>query len=408
MSLRLLSLLLLFFLSACGGGGGGGGSGDTSRQWLVLVYMAADNNLSSFATLDLNEMAAVKYTPQVKLVALTDFSNGADLISESDDTTGELTSKQLNYEVDSGNYETLEDFIRTYYSRYPAKHVALILWDHGDGWRSTRIAGIDESSSDYLFMFQLRKALSNLKNDGITFDIIGFDECFMGMEEVLYDIKDFASYFVASENTEPGDGWNYKAVLSYLVSNPYADPESFGRAIVDAYRGTYSSYVSTDTLTLTLFSRNDVEEIAGYLNDLYYYLDNSTFSDFKLARDSAQQVVGSASNSGDLSYYYVDLYTFASNLPDNYTAAVRITEIIDSLYRAVIPGGDGKDLHGLSIYFPANQTEADSSGFSCYILDSPGSCYINGQQVEGYYNPFAETEWDDFLEKYLSLESSYD
>ena len=366
------------------------------RRWLLLVYMAADNNLNDYAFRDLEEMDSVSFSPQVKLVALTDFSTEADRISESDEITGKLVSHNLDYEVDSGSYETLKNFVETYYNRYPAKNVVLILWDHGDGWRGGRTAALDDTNKNFLFMFQLRKALLDLKSENITFSMIGFDECLMGMEEVLYDIKDFADYFVVSENYEPMDGWDYSKVLSYIVNNPDASVESFGRAIVDAFRDTYRSNQSGYTLTLALFSRNNVEEIASKLNAFNDYLNSESFEDFESARLSVQTLSDT---------HYVDLYSFVSSLDSTkYPEAGDIARIIDGLYKAVIPGGDGREFHGLSIYFPRDEKEADNSYFDCYILETPGSCTFDEMEVDGYYNPFAETEWDEFIDKYISME----
>ncbi len=371
------------------------------RRWLVLVYMAADNNLNNYAFKDLNEMASVNFTPQVKLVALTDFNTVADRISESDEFTGKLVSHDLD-EVNSGNYTTLENFIRTYYNKYPAEKVALILWDHGDGWRATRMAALDDTSNNILTMFQLQKVLSDLSSEGINIDLIGFDECLMGMEEVLFDIKDFSDYFVVSEGYEPADGWNYKRVLTYLVSNPGVSVESFGRAIVDAYRDSYSSLDTSYTLTLTLFSRADVEKITSNLETLSsYFLDeNATdtlIGDFISARNSAETIADAPG--------YVDLYSFALNLAEDYVEAKEVVETIDSLYKVVIRGSNDGALHGLSIYFPSDSKEADTTGFDCYVLETPGICDFGGIEVSGYYNPFASgTSWDEFLSKYLSLE----
>jgi len=379
----------------------------TYRQWLVLIYMAADNSLNSFASEDLKEMASVKFNPQVKVIALTDFETGTDQVSESSDTTGDLISQPLSYEVDSGNYQTLKNFVEKYYNLYPAKNVALILWDHGDGWRS-RTAAIDDSDSSFLLMFQLRKALTDLQSEGINFSLIGFDECLMGMEEVLYDVKDFANYFVASENEEPGTGWDYRRVFSYLVSSPDSTPEQFGKAVVDAYREAYSSINTDSTLTLALFSKSDVERIANDLNRFYSDLNSNTFPDFQSARSSSQ-VLCSENDLSCPDLYYVDLYSFASQLSDRYPEAADIVSVINSLYKTVIPGSNGKDLHGISVYFPADTTEANQSGYSCYTAETPVTCTFSSKnnqvRVDGYYNPFAAgTYWDNFLAEYLSME----
>ncbi len=373
------------------------------RQWLFLVYMAADNSLNDFALLDLKEMAAVKINPQVKLVVLTDLLSGEDRVTESDEVTGDLVTYPLSGEVDSGSFETLEDFVDTFYEKYPAKNVALILWDHGDGWRSSRTAAFDDTNSTFLLMFQLRKALSDLSNRGVRFNIIGFDECLMGMEEVLFDVKDFTDYVIASESYEPGTGWNYQEILSFLLSNPQAIPEELGRAIVDAYRQTYSSEENDTTLTLALFSRGDVERIAKDLDNLYQDLNNQTFPDFQTARDSAQQVA--CSSGDDCSYYYIDLYSFASKLAGKYPAAADIVSTLNSVYKTIIPGSDNKEFHGLSIYFPSSWTEAENSWYTCYVRETPTTCVFGNVQIDGYYNPFAaQTDWDEFLENYLSME----
>ncbi|SMO64641.1 hypothetical protein SAMN06269117_11612 [Balnearium lithotrophicum] len=368
------------------------------RQWLVLVYMMGDNSLSNNAKEDLQEMASVNYTPQVKLVAITDFSDSPDEISISNDTSGKLESFSFppDTELDLSKEESLKNFISTYVNMYPSSHRALIFWDHGDGWRSSRFAGMDSKPSDYLFMFRVYNVLNQLKNDGITFDLVGFDECLMGMVEVLYDLKDFTENVVASEGYEPENGWDYTKVLSYLVQNPSSDGYTFGKEIVDAYKQTYGNSGSLGyTLTMTLFEKNRINEILSNLENLANNLNSYNFPDFKSARDSSTEV---DSNSP---YYYVDLYTFANSLQNKYPEASNLVSLINGAYKVVIPGGDGKELHGLSIYFPSSSQEADDSGFSCYKVDTPSVCQFGNEVVDGYYNPFAKTNWDEFLESFI-------
>jgi hypothetical protein len=61
--------------------------------------------------------------------------------------------------------------------------------------------------------------------------IIGADACLMGMLEVAYEWKDRASFFVASEEIEPGDGWlsEETADSTYsptLPSTPWTRPHA--------------------------------------------------------------------------------------------------------------------------------------------------------------------------------------
>ena len=372
------------------------------RQWLVLVYMMADNNLSPYAYDDLNEMNAVAYTPQVKLVAITDFSDGSDQVAVSNDTTGKLDAVKLNNELDLSSEEALEDFVLKNWNLYPAQHLALIFWDHGDGWRALRTVGLDQSSDSYLFMFRVFKALKNLKEKGISFDLIGFDECLMGTLEVLYDVKDFTKNVVVSEGFEPGEGWDYSKILSFLVENPESNGYALGREIVNSFNQTYGNLSTDNTLTLTLFEKGRIEDIVDNLTDLTAYLNSATFADFKNARENLSTF---ADASVPCSYCYVDLYEFVNNL--NYTEAENVKNLIDGAYKVVIPGSDNENLHGLSIYFPSNSEEAQNSGFDCYRLteNAEAACTVNNVDVSNYFNPFSQTAWDDFLDEFIQLGS---
>ena len=52
-------------------------------------------------------------------------------------------------------------------------------------------------------------------------DIIGFDACFMSSFEVAHALRPYARYMLASEETEPNKGWDYKnyKISSYNVSS---------------------------------------------------------------------------------------------------------------------------------------------------------------------------------------------
>ncbi len=49
----------------------------------------------------------------------------------------------------------------------------------------------------------------------------------MGMVEIAYEIKDYADFMVASENTEPFAGWPYDAILSYLIKDKEGNITSY-------------------------------------------------------------------------------------------------------------------------------------------------------------------------------------
>lgn len=114
--------------------------------WTVMVYIAADNNLDPQAIADVQEMEKVGSTDQVQITVLLDRSAGwkttrrAIIQRAPEDDVQSMnpnlpTCEDLG-EADSGNADTLRDFILWSQRNCPSQRTALILWNHGGGWRS--------------------------------------------------------------------------------------------------------------------------------------------------------------------------------------------------------------------------------------------------------------------------------
>ena len=400
-----LSLGLILFAS-CGGGGGGSAesyssesSGDSSSSveyhaqitpravdWLVLVYMDADNNLDSFADGDLKEIGSLTYNPSVKVAVLVDkYGNTGGFIYETDDN-GKLVLSRTIPEPNMGDPQTLSDFVSEFEQNYPANHTVLIVWDHGTGWKSTvssqnfKVAAVDDTDSDYLYTYELQEALKQLNK---TIDILGFDECLMGNLEVLYAVKDFAKYMVASEQFEPGEGWNYTAAFKPLASNTEnLTAESLAKNFVDSYAKSYSDKPS---ITMVLFTPTNVEKLVDGLNKIsQQYLDNSDLkSKFQEVRANLDSL-----KLSDYDYELIDLYNFALGL--NSTLNGNGTEEIISTVKALYRYTNDKNWQGVNLYFPDSRDNFDPD----YLCQNPYMC-------NGYYNPFTQTLWDDVLEDYF-------
>jgi len=85
----------------------------------------------------------------------------------------------------------LTDFTNWCIQNYPADNYALILWDHGSGWKNISLLEVtkgicwDVTNSDYLTTLELRSALFSIyTSNNIKLDIVAFDSCLMGMIEV--------------------------------------------------------------------------------------------------------------------------------------------------------------------------------------------------------------------------------
>jgi cysteine peptidase C11 family protein len=88
-------------------------------------------------------------------------------------------------------------------------------------------------------------------------DLIGFDACLLGAWEVAVALQSRASYLVASEELEPGHGWDHRAIS---VLKDGADVEELGAALLAGYaqQAEEESSATTITLALTRLDRDSV------------------------------------------------------------------------------------------------------------------------------------------------------
>ncbi len=219
-------------------------SGEEKNKSLTLmVYMAADNDLESYA---MSNLKAMEHSDSrgVNVLVLFDRSEGYDETEGNwtdtrlfkvvhDETDGSsiksvrLTCPQLGLtaesetELDMANPEVLRKFIEFSKSNYRAEKYVLIIWGHGTGWRyfpenigtenQSRAVAVDDRSGTYMSVKELGEAVS-----GLNLCVIGFDTCFGAVFENLYELKSSADYTVASPGVTPGSGWNYTSLLENI------------------------------------------------------------------------------------------------------------------------------------------------------------------------------------------------
>jgi hypothetical protein len=364
---------------------------DKTAEWTVMVYLDGDNNLETYAIQDLNEMEMVGSTTDVNIVVQADRIPGYD-ISNSDWTntrryyiTQNFDPFQINSqfndlgELNMGDPQTLVDFANWAAINYPAKKYLLVIWNHGGGFRSLNlskdIAWDDTNGGDKITMPELKDALSMISAQiGKNIDIVGMDACFMAMTEVAYQIKDYADILVASEETEPNDGWPYDTILSQLTSNPSLTSIPLATNIVDDYIFTYpTTYVTQSAIDLSY-----MDTLASQLSNLALAIMNDSVTPldkYIYAANSTQRY----SLSG---FDFTDLYDLCSKIliySNNANVKNIALSIQQSLNFAVIHSGYNGSMvsrsRGLSIYFPY------------YYYDN----YYN------YTNFSQDTSWDEML-----------
>ena len=249
--------------------------------WTVFVYLCGSDleSNSGAGSKDLNEMLSGSRGSNVRFVVETGGARTWRNNTMSNRKLGRyLIQNGQIQEVGSvspssmGAAATLADFLTWGIRNYPAEHMGLILWDHGGG-SITGVCFDELNRRDSLYLRELDTALNQAY--GIMwdkFDFIGFDACLMCTLETANVMATYADYMVASQESEPGNGWEYGSIARYLSQNPGCDGRDLGRIICDSYLASQpSSTRGFVTLALIDLSKIDplLEQYYRFSREMY-------------------------------------------------------------------------------------------------------------------------------------------
>lgn len=257
------------------------------KKWTILLYSAADNNLHPFMTDDVAELEKVGSDENTNL--LVQFDNGRQGGPQGayryclqkdrvDNGTIDTPPEESLGQVNMSSSETLKDAICWAMNKYPAEHTMLVISDHGNSWKG---CCQDDSHRGWMDVPTLKNALERAAREtGKKVDIVGFDCCMMGNTEVAYELRDQATYMVASEKSEGGDGWPYQAILQpdllktvqrELQTRVDMSPEELACRIVDQ-----TSYVTDIIHTLSAVRLGEMGNLKEKLTPLRDAIVNGT------------------------------------------------------------------------------------------------------------------------------------
>src|SRR5262245_20060019 len=289
-------------------------------KWTFMVYVAGYNNLSPFATKDLNEMRKVGSSDEVKVAAFVKqlTGGGAHHLIVGKNGQGEL--KEDVGDKDSGSPQTMLDFIRWAKEKAPAERYALVVWNHGSGWdpldfdqlysevraargrngfnpreladRSrTQIArsvftssvvevlslettlqraiATDDGSGHSLDTIELARVVAKAREElGGPLELLGMDACLMSCLEVAFEAEHDLRAVVGSEELEPGDGWPYADILGDLAANPDMDGPALGKAVVERYIESYEARQDQWPVTMCAIHAKGIDPFSKALDAL--------------------------------------------------------------------------------------------------------------------------------------------
>lgn len=256
-------------------------------SWSVLVYMAADNSLASFASYNIDDMAkGLSSTHGVNVLVQWDKPEDTKTWRYQITPGGKVDAGTLSSEMGYNPEAELVKAMQWVVEKYPAEQYAVILWDHGSGvldfdpgatktisspmrWLDLlpmdahRGVLYDDSQNTCLTNAGLRSALEKINHLlGKKLDVIAMDACLMAMVEVTYQMKDLVSLFVCSQQTIPGDGYPYSKFIKPLSTNPTSTtPLALATDMVSSYKEFYSTEQPTSDFTLAALDVTGIERI---------------------------------------------------------------------------------------------------------------------------------------------------
>ena len=378
--------------------------GRKPARWTLMVFMAGMNNLAAEADKDIDEIVAGNPGEDIEVVVFVKQPNGARRFV----VNGE--EQALPSGIDSGDPNTVVDFVRWATSVAPAEHYALILWNHGSGWEpwafdmdqpvavravSTpngvqkvnsvlfpvglvrevtdanarqRAILTDDGTAHAVDTIELGRAVAAISNQlQRKLDVLAMDACLMSNLEVVYELRKHVEVVVSSEELEPGTGWHYTDLITRMRGAlDGLGPKEFGALAVASYLEGYQP--TSEQVTLCAVDANGAETLrdtVDSLADALVALMPTTGSG--LLTDALVKACRFTGHLVDLGQLCERLGESLAEAADD-TPAAAVREAARAVVQAISPGngyvltqgsqGDSlTGVHGVSIYLPARTDE---------------------------------------------------
>lgn len=378
-------------------------------SWTVFVYLCGSDleSKAGAATQDLSEMVGARGSDKVRFIVETGGAKrwrsniGGNELRRYVIQDGSIMEVERKQRASMGLADTLADFLQWGLRSYPAEHIGLILWDHGGG----SISGVcfDEvNGNDSLMLRELDAGLA--KANPILWqklDFVGFDACLMGTLETANVLASYADYMFASQEIEPGSGWEYSSIIEHLAARPDTSTEELGRALADGYRDSLPSS-SRSSATLSVVDLSQVDELMQafyrYSQELYdVSADQQTLA-------TISRGVRQADCFGSNSWLegFSNMVDLGGIVRASGGATPSAQDVLSALERAVtyqVRGRAHAGASGLSVYYPlsvggsqeltAFESVALNPSYLSYVDRlAHGATYSAGQQYQSYSNDY--------------------
>jgi len=372
MSAMAVLSIIIFALTSCSKDD----SADLGYNRVVLLYFAANNNLSTYASNNITSLEdgflPEEDSEDILLVYSHLYGEDPVLLRFYKDNSGTAHQDVVaNYpEQNSTTPEVLEAVLNKIGIIFPAKEYGVILWSHGTGWLPDGYyenpgqygvnfpdpyAGIVKSFGDESGIEMDIKDLNEAIPYHLSFLI--FDCCLMGGIEVAYEVKDKCDYIIASPAEILATGFPYDQIMEPIFERK-ADLNEVCQRYYDFYNAQSGIYKSA---TVALYKSDKLDELAVACKTIF---ENSRTA---ISNLNVSKVQGYYRLN---KHWFYDLTDFVSQVASASELAIFNTAIND----AVI----GKWTTPSFLDF----TISDYSGISTYV-QSNGTTYLDSY-YKGY------------------------
>ena len=299
--------------------------------WTVFVYLCGSDLESriffggGMASDDIEEMCKASASDNVRFVIETggcsywhDDNIDSDFLGRYVVENGKLKKAGEVRQASMGKTSTLTGFLKWGIKKYPAEKMGVIFWDHGGG----SLSGVcfDElEDNDSLGLREIDAAFLSLADSGeLTdkFEFIGFDACLMGTVEAANILASYSDYMFGSEESEPGSGWDYKAIGNYLAKHPDADGAALGKVVCDSFKSQCDESGDGQIATLSVIDLSQMDSLLKKFNSFSRQIYRK--SEDKEVLSSMVRKINSVDNFG------------GNNKAEGYTNMVELGGIISS------------------------------------------------------------------------------
>jgi hypothetical protein len=310
----------------------------STGKWLLMVYVAADNNLSALFVDQLKALKDAGFAKRVEVVVRFDpnepdlktltfnvntkrkHQHGAPSIKVGDGRdpfVRDMIDDLIEAEPDDiGAPESLDRFIDSCLRKHKADHHMLFLLGHGLVVGNDSFLP-DEFPKSGITLRQLGRILKTHfgEKQKRSLELLGMQACAMSAIEVLYELQGTAKYMLASEGLSFVNGWPHRQLMKRFL-NGLRRRESIEYIIDRLYWLTFFNakdfLLAGQPLELSLVSLDPekVKKLTRQMRNLVGLLKIAVKQ--KSGRDAIQLAhLRSQSYFGEL---YTDLFDFCSCL----------------------------------------------------------------------------------------------